>query len=360
MSKVKDKEKKREDGWQREALSSPGASPDLKMRVKEKQERTQGGPKLRVGYSSAPKPPGLRSGVQAYLGGIPGNYSMIILDLYNEAQPQWERLSSYYGKQWVWCELHDYGGNIGIEGNFVNITAEPLRALSSPGSSKTAINRTPYVSSWVSRRYNIGNLPIAAVNAWRLLGSTVYSNQDQSSQATVKSILELAPAVTRLVNRTAQQPALVFYDMNTTIVPALHMLLEASQELKTLHSIPEFRYDLVDVTRQLLAKRLIDLYESLVATYSSPNSSALTVEAARKPLLQILYDLDQLLLTDSHFLLANWINAATSWSHGNATYSAHLEYTARNQITLWGPDREINDYASKKYGGLVAGYYAPR
>ncbi|KIJ08773.1 glycoside hydrolase family 89 protein [Paxillus involutus ATCC 200175] len=325
--------------------------------------------------------------VQAYLGGVPGNDSMIILDLYSEAQPQWERLSSYYGKQWVWCELHDYGGNMGFEGNFVNITAEPLRALLSPGSSMvgmgltpeglegneivydvlldqawspTAINRTAYVSSWVSRRYNVGHLPIAAVNAWQLLGSTVYSNQDPSSQATVKSILELAPALTGLVNRTVFQPTLVFYDTNTTIVPALHMLLEASQESKTLLSIPEFRYDLVDVTRQLLVNRFIDLYESLVATYSSPNSSASTVEAAGKPLLHLLYDLDHLLLTDSHFLLANWINAAMSWSHGNATYSAYLEYTARNQITLWGPDGEINDYASKQWGGLVAGYYAPR
>ncbi|KAF9233215.1 glycoside hydrolase family 89 protein [Melanogaster broomeanus] len=325
--------------------------------------------------------------VQAYLGGVPGDDTMIILDLYSEAQPQWERLSSYYGKQWVWCELHDYGGNMGFEGNFVNVTAEPLRALSSPGSSMvgmgltpeglegneivydvlldqawspTAINRTSYVSSWVSRRYNVRSLPAAAVNAWQLLGSTVYSNQDPLSQATVKSILELAPALTGLVNRTGHHPTLVSYDTSTTIVPALQMLLEASKESEELLSIPEFRYDLVDVTRQLLANQFIVLYESLLATYSSPPSNASAVEEAGKPLLQLLYDLDDLLLTDSNFLLANWINAAKSWSNGNATYSAYLEYIARNQITLWGPTGQINDYASKQWAGLVAGYYAPR
>ncbi|KAH7886790.1 glycoside hydrolase family 89 protein [Phlebopus sp. FC_14] len=324
--------------------------------------------------------------VEAYLGGVPGNDSMIILDLYSEAQPQWERLSSYYGKKWVWCQLHDYGGNMGFEGNFVNITAEPLRALSSSSSmvglgltpeglegneivydvlldqawSSSPINRTTYVSSWASRRYPVPDLPSAAINAWELLGSTVYSNQELSSQATVKSILELAPALSGLVNRTGHHPTILFYDTNTTIVPALHMLIQASQESNELANVPEFHYDLVDVTRQLLANRFIDLYGSLVATYNLTNSTASTVSAAGKPLLDLLDDLDRLLLTDPNFLLSTWTNAAQKWSHGNSTYAAYLQYNARNQITLWGPTGQINDYASKQWGGLVGNYYAPR
>ncbi|KAH7919922.1 alpha-N-acetylglucosaminidase [Leucogyrophana mollusca] len=324
--------------------------------------------------------------VEAYLGGVPGNNSMIILDLYSEAAPQWERLSSYYGKQWVWCELHDYGGNMGFEGNFVNVTEEPLRALAAPGSSmvgmgltpegqegneiiynvlldqawsNTPINRTSYVSSWVSRRYYIHDLPPPATNAWQLLGSTVYSNQDPSSQATVKSILELAPSITGLVNRTGHHPTIVFYDTNATIVPALKMLLEAGTESVALRQIPEFRYDLVDLTRQLLANRFINLYEALIEAYNS-SADATAVSVAGRPLITILRDLDSLLLTDPHFLLASWIGSATSWAHGNGSYAVYLEYNARNQITLWGPDGEINDYASKQWGGLVGGYYVKR
>lgn len=325
--------------------------------------------------------------VKAYLGGIPGNDSIIILDLYSEAQPQWERLNSYYGKQWVWCELHDFGGNMGFEGNFVNVTEEPLRALTSPGSSMVgmgltpegmegneiiydvlldqawspiAINRTSYVSSWASRRYYAHDLPASAVNAWEILGATVYSNQDPSSQATVKSILELAPALSGLVNSTGHHPTTISYDTNTTIVPALQMLIQAGHECKTLLNIPEFKYDLVDVTRQLLANRFITFYEKLVTTFTSNSSSTAAIIAAGKPLLQLLRHLDELLLTDDHFLLANWISAARSWSNGNASYAAFLEYNARNQITLWGPTGEINDYASKQWGGIVGGYYVPR
>ena len=325
--------------------------------------------------------------VQAYLGGVPGNDSMIILDLYSEAQPQWERLDAYYGKQWIWCQLHDYGGNMGLEGNFVNVTVAPLNALASTGNSmvgmgltpeglegneivydvlldqawsSTPINRTSYVSSWVSRRYNVENLPPAAMEAWQLLGSTVYNNQNPSAQATVKSILELAPALTGLVNRTGHHPTLVFYDTNTTIVPALQMLIDASDESQALCSIPEFQYDLVDVTRQLLANRFIDLYTSLVAVFNASGADAAAVEAAGQPLLALLSDLDNLLLSNPYFRLSNWLDAAQAWSHGNATYAAYLAYTARNQITLWGPTGQINDYASKQWGGLVAGYYKPR
>jgi alpha-N-acetylglucosaminidase len=311
---------------------------------------------------------------------------MIILDLYSEAQPQWERLSSYYGKKWVWCELHDFGGNMGFEGNFVNVTAEPLRALTSPGSSMvgmgltpegmegneiiydvlldqawspTVIDRTLYVSSWASRRYSVSDLPSSAVNAWEILGATVYSNRDPSSQATLKSILELAPALSGLV-RTGFSPTLVFYDTNTTIVPALRMLIQAGYESKSLLNIPEFKYDLVDVTRQLLVNRFITLYETLVATYASNSSSSATIATASQPLLQLLRDLDELLLTNDYFLLGKWIGAARRLSYGNASYAALLERNARNQITLWGPTGEINDYASKQWGGLVGGYYMSR
>lgn len=324
--------------------------------------------------------------VQAYLGGVPGNDSMIILDLYSEAQPQWERLSSYYGKKWVWCELHDFGGNMGFEGNFVNVTAEPLRALTSPGSSMvgmgltpegmegneiiydvlldqawspTVIDRTLYVSSWASRRYSVSDLPSSAVNAWEILGATVYSNRDPSSQATLKSILELAPALSGLV-RTGYHPTLVFYDTNTTIVPALRMLIQAGYESKSLLNIPEFKYDLVDVARQLLVNRFITLYETLVAMYASNSSSSATIATASQPLLQLLRDLDELLLTNDYFLLGKWIGAARHLSYGNASYAAFLERNARNQITLWGPTGEINDYASKQWGGLVGGYYMSR
>ena len=39
---------------------------------------------------------------------------------------------------------------------------------------------------------------------------------------------------------------------------------------------------------------------------------------------------------------------------------ALFNYNARNQITLWGPDGNINDYAAKNWAGLVGAYYSTR
>ncbi|RPD65623.1 alpha-N-acetylglucosaminidase [Lentinus tigrinus ALCF2SS1-6] len=326
--------------------------------------------------------------IEAYLGGVPGNDSMIVLDLYSEAQPQWNRTSSYFGKQWVWCELHDYGGNMGLEGNLNELTHGPLAALNSPGSSMKGIGLTPegqegneivydilldqawssvplnitaYVDGWVARRYNVKPLPKAAHDAWRLLSTTVYSNTDVNSQATIKSIYELAPALTGLTNRTGHHPTRIPYDTNATILPALKSLYQAGVQQPLLRSNPEFAYDVVDVARQLLSNRFIDYYERLLTAYNS-SLSASAVRAAGEPLLDLLTDLDALLATNGNFLLSNWIRDARSWAHGKnkKAYGAYLEYNARNQITLWGPDGEINDYASKAWAGLVGTYYRPR
>lgn len=72
--------------------------------------------------------------VEAFLGGVTRHTDMLILDLFSETQPQWQRLDSYYGKPWIWCQLHDYGGNQGLYGQVMNITVNPIEALANSSS----------------------------------------------------------------------------------------------------------------------------------------------------------------------------------------------------------------------------------
>jgi hypothetical protein len=44
--------------------------------------------------------------VEAYLTGVEDPTEMIVLDLFSEAAPQWNRTQSYYSKKWIWCLLH--------------------------------------------------------------------------------------------------------------------------------------------------------------------------------------------------------------------------------------------------------------
>ena len=48
---------------------------------------------------------------------------MILLDLYSEAQPFYQKYSSYFGHSFVWNMLHDYGGANGIFGSLWSINS---------------------------------------------------------------------------------------------------------------------------------------------------------------------------------------------------------------------------------------------
>jgi hypothetical protein len=62
----------------------------------------------------------------------------------------------------------------------------------------------------------------------------------------------------------------------------------------------------------------------------------------------ILDDYDALLSTDTNFMLGRWQAWARSWADTNADeIRNNLEYNARNQLTLWGPTGQINDYVCR-------------
>ncbi len=42
--------------------------------------------------------------------------SMLALDLFSEQIPIYPKTQSYYGQPFIWCFLHNFGGNLGIWG----------------------------------------------------------------------------------------------------------------------------------------------------------------------------------------------------------------------------------------------------
>ena len=324
--------------------------------------------------------------VEAYLSGSAQENDILILDLYSEGAEQWQRTESYFQKPWIWCLLHDYGGNQGLEGNLNNITTRPLAALAANttmlGMGLTMegqegneivydllldqawrnqpIDVPSYVHAWVTRRYGKESISPSILYAWSLLRDSVYNNSYVLQGSVVKSIFELRPNTRGLTGRIGHHGTGLFYDPQA-VVNTSWLLLNATAANPCLLDIGTFHNDLTDITRQVLANAFIPHYESLIQTWnSSRNSSEIGIVGFR--LLSLLQDLDELLLCDKNFALSGWISNAVSWADGNDTYAQFLEYNARNQLTLWGPgvNPSINDYASKQWSGLVSSYYYPR
>ncbi|KAK5110216.1 hypothetical protein LTR62_006212 [Meristemomyces frigidus] len=342
--------------------------------------------------------------VEAYLGGVE-NSDMIILDLFSESQPQWQRTDSYYGKPWIWCELHDYGGNMGLYGQVENVTVNPIQALANTSStmigmgltmegqegneimydilldqawSAQPLNTASYFRNWVTQRYHgSASLPIGLYTAWDAMRQTVYNNTQISiAQGVTKSIFELAPNTTGLLNRTGHHATTIQYNP-ATLVAAWRDFYSAALQDPTLWDNPAYTFDLTDITRQVMANAFNPLYSTFIAAANSSNNathSPPTAAAAGTKMITLLSDLDTLLHASGQpsFNLATWIASARAWASPSsqippkpntssiASIAKYNEYNARNQLTLWGPTGEISDYASKQWSGLISSYYIPR
>jgi len=140
-------------------------------------------------------------------------------------------------------------------------------------------------------------------------------------------------------------------------------------------NISSFRYDLVDVTREIMAAIVIPgLHREFVAAYKSKDLA--TTRSLGNGLLEAILDTDRILATHPHFMLGPWIRDArvsakvVGGIKGNVTraeevedtYADYLEFNARNQVTWWGPKGQagLADYASKEWAGIVKEFYYPR
>lgn len=322
--------------------------------------------------------------IEAYLGGVEDDKDMIVIDLFSETAPQWQRTNSYFGKPWLWCQLHNFGGNLGLYGQIMNVTINPIEALANSSSlvgfgltmegqegneimydllldqawSASPIETATYFSNWVTRRYaGNGPVPSELYIAWEMMRTTVYNNTNSSVQAVTKSIFELTPNITGMF-RAGHHSTAITYSPNT-LVTAFNLMFNASKTNPELWNNAAYQYDMVDVTRQVFSNSFDQMYRSLVSAYTSSNASNTTISTLGNNMTSLLTTLDRVLSTNPAFSLSTWLSAARAEST-NATLQSFYEYNARNQITLWGPSGEISDYASKSWGGLLNGYYVSR
>ncbi|EDO46476.1 predicted protein [Nematostella vectensis] len=309
--------------------------------------------------------------IKALLHGVPQGF-MIVLDLWAENSPIWSRTQSFYGTPFIWCMLLNFGGNIGLFGNIKSVSTGPPKAFQSFNSTMIGtgltmegieqndmmfelMNEMGYrleplnpvdLDNWIKdyalRRY--GGTNPAIIQAWRLLIRSVYQCNGYCADH-IHSIFVWKPSLDNKPN--------LWYDPED-VFNAWDELRSTAAEF--MH-VETFRYDLVDVTRQALHLRVIPIYNDLISAYK--NRSALNVIHFGSRLLEMFDDLDSLLQTNRNFLLGRWLNSAKALGTTPAEVALY-EFNARNQITLWGPRGEIEDYANKMWSGLVKAYYKPR
>jgi alpha-N-acetylglucosaminidase len=312
--------------------------------------------------------------IKALLNAVP-NDKMIILDLWSENHPVWNRTQAYFGKPWIWCMLHNFGGNISLYGRMDNVANDPVNTMNDPASGKMvgigltpeAIEQNPAiyqlmlenvwrntpvdVNAWLKeyahRRYGKENEH--AEKAWEILKKTVYTGGILPGGP--ESIITGRPTFATTSRGTRPQKNYLPKDL----LPAWENLIAASAQLKNSDG---FQYDLVDVTRQVLVNYADTLQQQFAAAYKANNKAEFDRLTAK--FLMVIDDTDKLLTTRKDFLLGKWLNDAKKW--GTTPEEKLLfEKNARNLITLWGDENStLSEYSCRQWSGMLSQYYKPR
>jgi alpha-N-acetylglucosaminidase len=307
------------------------------------------------------KPPQTR----AMLGAVPDD-RMIALDLFCEQAPTWLKTEAFYGKPWLWCNIQNFGGTVHLSGALSKIGKDlpSLRyqcqsgKLAGLGFVNEGLGYNPVVydlmfemawrdqsvdlKDWIDEYavYRYGRKNEGARSAWQILLDSAYNGVHGPS-----SVINQAPQV-----QTAASPP---YD-NARLAEAWKALLQAADDLG---SVDTFRFDLVNVARQVLSNHAATLQGELVK--AAKEKDAKMFDESSRQFLDLIRDLDELLATRREFLLGGWLEDAKRWGTIDAE-RARFEWNARRVLTQWGQTGALDDYARKEWAGMLGDYYLRR
>lgn len=315
--------------------------------------------------------------IEALLKAVP-NDKMILLDLATEIEPVWKRTEAFYGKPWIWNMLNNFGGNTNLFGRMETVATEPANALHDTksgnlrgiGLTMEGIEQNPvmyelmtshtwrnepidldvWLPQFVFNRYGVKNDD--ALQAWNVLRRTVYTvPADKYIRDGAESILQGRPTLDSFTRWTKTK---LNYEAND-LLPAWDALIKASDVCKRSDG---FQFDLVDLTRQVLANAALPLQQKFVAAYR--NKDLATFKNYSQQFIALIENMDRLLATRKEFLLGRWIADARRWGT-TAKEKALYEMNAKDLITLWGDrDCPLNEYACRQWSGLLNDFYKPR
>lgn len=351
------------------------------------------------------KPPQM----EALLHSVPKG-KMVVLDLFADVKPIWETSSQFYGTPYIWCMLHNFGGNIEMYGVLDSVSSGPVDAQTSENSTmigvgmcmegiehnpvvyelmsemayrKEKVQLEEWIKTYSHRRY--GKAIQKLETAWKILYHTIYNCKDGIADHNKDYIVEFPdwdPVNNTIlhVNRDHQKhnrfilqrsirhfllesgPSLPLPHLwypTEEVIKALHLFLDAGKDLVGSST---FRYDLVDLTRQALSKLANDAYLKAVTAFQHKDLKALDFQSQK--FIQLIIDIDEVLASDENFLLGTWLDSAKNLA-SNAEEMRQYEWNARTQITMWFDTTEtkqskLHDYANKFWSGLLKDYYLPR
>lgn len=305
----------------------------------------------------------------------------LVLQLTKDMADGGKNLRTFDGIPWVWCELSNFGGNTGMYGGIPllsrlgsDLSAHMDKGLTGMGVLSEGLETNPLhyalfcdrlwtledipVKEWL-RQYALqryGNAPESVVHALGVLSSSIYSPV-RSQEGCTESIVCARPAWN--VRKASTWSSGERYYRLGDIVSAARDYLKAANEQPSLVKEETFRYDLVDLVRQVLADAAFYQLQRVRAAFDARDVTGYKKQV--QVFLSLITDMDAVLATDRQFLLGTWQEKALNWGETRQE-KALMDRSAKMLLTTWidQAPRALNDYSNRQWAGLVADFYLPR
>lgn len=314
--------------------------------------------------------------IAAFLRDVPDD-KMLVLDIGNDRYADvWTRAEAFHGKTWIYGYVHNYGGSNPLYGDFdyyrTEIDAMATRKdtghLAGFGVFPEGLDTNSVVyenmydlawgdggkdqAAWLATylRARYGAAPADLVAAWAKLSKAVYTTR----YWTPRWWKNRAGAYL-----FCKRPTLDAVEFGAT--PGDHTLLGEAFDDLCVSGAPVansdlFVFDMVEATRHYISGELDARLQAAITAYRAGDKAQGDLQAAA--IDRLARKVDDL-MGNQPFTLSAWVEAARAYGDTPADKAAYVE-NARAQVTVWGGNGNLNDYASKAWQGLYAGFYLPR
>ena len=314
--------------------------------------------------------------IAAYFSQIPDD-KLMVLDIGNDRYPDiWRRARAFGGKRWIYGYVHNYGASNPVYGDLgfyredlAALMASPdKRALAGFGMFPEGLNNNSIV---YEAAYDLAWGAGGASQAEWLEGYA-RSRYGRTSPDLDGAMGKLADAVYRTRYWTSRwwnnrAGAYLFFKRPTATIVAFAghpgdrgELAAAVREMVRLApglaQTRLFKLDLVDAARHLVSEEIDLSLVRAVTAYRAGDAAA--GDKARRKVEDLALGLDPLLGVQPQ-TLATWIEDARAYGDTPADAQAYV-LNAKAQVTVWGGEGNLNDYASKAWQGLYRDFYLPR
>lgn len=305
---------------------------------------------------------------KAYLQGVPQG-RMMLLDYYCEHTEEWKLFDSFYGQPYIWCYLGNFGGNSflaspinDVEKRIDDVFANGGQNLCGIGSTLEGLDLNPYMYEYVLEQ--AWRLPAAHNSAANIIDRRT-GRADQTARQAWQLLVDsvfVQPSLCGQGPLTNCRPTLdgfAWWTVKPNIDYPNATLLRAWGEMLDVDSCgrDSYVFDCVNLGRQAMSNYFIALRDDFNDAYQKGDVELLRQKGGQ--IKELFADLTKLLRGHSGFSLKKWIDDARS--HGvTPEQKDYFERNARTLITIWGPSKDLNDYANRQWAELNDSYYAPR